>query len=92
VEADVQVRGTSEWTGPGGTATEHWAWNGILDPEAATFTQNGNVWNLHMSAGGAILHDKGQIVFDDNTGDAITIKGPHEVWEYGLDALCDAIG
>lgn len=92
VKAHVQVRGTTEWSGPGGTATEHWAWNGIFDAAAETFTQNGNVWNLHMGAGGTILHDKGQIVFDDNTGDAIRIKGPHDVWDNGLGALCDAIG
>lgn len=92
VKAHVQVRGTGMWTGPGGTATEHFAWSGIFDAEAMTFTQNGNVWNLHMGAGGTILHDKGQIVFDENTGDAIRIKGPHDVWDDGLGALCDAIG
>jgi hypothetical protein len=92
VRAHVQVRGTTEWTGPGGTAVEHWAWTGIFDPETITFTQNGNVWNLHMGAGGTILQDKGQIVFDETTGEAISISGPHEVWENGLGALCDAIG
>lgn len=92
VKAHVQVRETVVWTGPGGTATEHLAWNGVFDPEAMTFTQNGNVWNLHMGAGGTILQDKGQIVFDDISGEAIRIKGPHEVWDYGLDALCEAIG
>ena len=92
VSAHVQVHGTTEWSGPGGTATEHWAWNGIFDAEANTFTQNGNVWNLHMGAGGVILHDVGQITFDDATGEVISIRGPHDVWDEGLGALCDAIG
>jgi hypothetical protein len=92
VKVHVQTRGTGMWTGPGGTATEHFANTGIFDPEAETYTENGNVWNLHMGAGGTILHDKGQIVFDDNTGEPIRIKGPHEVWDDGLGALCDAIG
>ena len=92
VKVHVKVRGTGMWTGPGGTATEHFAWSGIYDAETDTFTQNGNIWNLHMGAGGTILHDKGQIVFNDTTGEVLRIKGPHEVFEYGLGALCDAIG
>jgi hypothetical protein len=92
VKALVHARGTGMWTGPGGTATEHFSSNGIYDAETDTFTQNGNKWNLHMGAGGTILQDKGQIVFNDSTGEVLRIKGPHEVFENGLGALCDAIG
>lgn len=92
VKVTIHVRGTSHWSGPGGTATEHWSWNGTFDPETLTFTQAGNVWNLHMGQGGTILQDKGRIVRDVANDEAIRINGPHEVFEQGLGALCEAIG
>ena len=85
----VKVNGTTEWSGPGGVATEHWAWSGWFDPVAMTFSQSGNVWNVHKN--GLVIHDKGLIVFDDATGDVIKVAGPHEVFFNGLGALCDAI-
>lgn len=86
----VKVNGTTEWSGPGGSATEHWAWSGWFDPVAMTFSQSGNVWNVHQN--GLVIHDKGLIVFDDATGDVIKVAGPHESFFNGLGALCDAIG
>lgn len=90
LKVHVKVNGTSIWSGPGGSATEHWAWSGWFDPVEMTFAQSGNVWNVHQN--GLVIHDKGLIVFDDTTGEAIKISGPHEVWNNGLGALCEAIG
>ena len=86
----VVVNGTTEWSGPGGSALEHWAWSGWFDPVALTFSQAGNVWNVHQN--GLVIHDKGLIVFDDATGDVLKVAGPHETFFDGLGALCDAIG
>lgn len=90
IKAHVKVNGTTEWSGPGGTAVEHWAWSGWFDPVAMTFRQSGNVWNVHMN--GLVLHDKGLIVFNDATGDVIKVAGPHEQFFNGFGALCEAIG
>lgn len=90
IKATVHVNGTTVWSGPGGTATEHWSWNGTFDPVGMTFRQAGNVWNVHQN--GLVIHDKGLIIFDDVTGDVLKVAGPHEVFFEGLGALCEAIG
>jgi hypothetical protein len=90
LKAHITVNGTTVWTGPGGSAIEHWSWSGWFDPVTMTFRQSGNVWNVHQN--GLVLHDKGLIVFDDNTGDVIKVAGPHEQFFNGFGALCDAIG
>ena len=90
IKVHVKINGTTEWSGPGATALEHWAWSGWFDPVAMTFSQSGNVWNVHQN--GLVIHDKGLIVFDDATGDVLKVAGPHEVLSDGLGALCDAIG
>lgn len=90
IKAQVHVNGTTVWSGPGGSATEHWSWNGFFDPETMTFSQAGNVWNVHQN--GLVIHDKGLIVFEDTTGDVLKVAGPHEVFFEGLGALCEAIG
>jgi hypothetical protein len=90
IKVHIQVNGTTEWSGPGGTALEHWAWSGWFDPVALTFSQSGNVWNVHQN--GLVIHDKGLIIFDDATGEVLKVAGPHEVFFNGLGALCDAIG
>ena len=90
LKAHIVVNGVTEWSGPGGSALEHWAWSGWFDPVALTFSQAGNVWNVHQN--GLVIHDKGLIVFDDATGDVLKVAGPHETFFDGLGALCDAIG
>ena len=90
IRGHLTVNGTTEWSGPGGSAVEHWSWSGWFDAETKTVRQSGNIWNLHQK--GLILHDKGLLVFNDETGELIKMAGPHEVFEHGLDALCDAIG
>lgn len=90
IKAHIKVNGTTVWSGPGGSATEHWSWSGVFDPEAMTFTQAGNIWNVHQN--GLVIHDKGLIVFDDTTGGVLKVAGPHEVFFEGLGALCEAIG
>lgn len=90
LKVHLTVNGTTVWSGPGGSATEHWSWSGWYDPVAMTFAQAGNVWNVHQN--GLVVHDKGLIVFDDTTGEALRVSGPHEVWFDGLGALCEAIG
>jgi hypothetical protein len=90
IKAHITVNGTTVWSGPGGSAAEHWSWSGWFDPETETFSQAGNVWNVHQN--GLVIHDKGLIVFDDSTGDVLKVAGPHEVWFDGPGALCAAIG
>jgi hypothetical protein len=88
----VKVRGSSLWTGPGGTASENYAWNGVFDPETETFTQNGNVFNIHAGPGGVLVNDSGKIVIDTITGEAVRINGPHQAWDDEFGDLCAAIG
>lgn len=90
LKAHLKLNGTTEWSGPGGSAIEHWSWSGRFDPAAMTFTQSGNVWNVHQN--GLVLHDKGLFVFDESTGDVLKVAGPHEEFFDGLGALCEAIG
>lgn len=87
----VQVRGTTVWSSADGEAWENWAWNGVFDPEALTFTQTGNIFNIHAGAGGIRVNDKGRIVIDDTTGEAIVINGPHQAFEGDFSGLCDAL-
>lgn len=90
VKAHISVNGTTIWSGPGGSAIEHWSWSGWFDPVTMTSSQAGNVWNVHQN--GLVVHDKALIVFDDTTSEAIRVSGPHEVYFDGLGALCAAIG
>lgn len=90
LKGHITVNGTTVWSGPGGIATEHWSWSGWFDPVTFTFSQSGNVWNVHQN--GLVIHDKGLIVFDEATGDVLKVAGPHEVFFDGLGALCEAIG
>ena len=65
----IHVTGATEWMGPSGaTAWEHWAWSGKYFPETDTFTQSGNVFNIHAGAGGVLVNDKGKIVFRPGRG------------------------
>ena len=88
IRAHVKVNGTTEWSGPGGSAIEHWAWSGWFDGETGVFRQSGNVFNVHQN--GLVLHDKGLIVFGPE-GDVLKVAGPHQQFEDGFGALCDAI-
>lgn len=90
LDVHLKVNGTTVWSGPGGSATEHWSWSGWFDPATMTFRQSGNVWNVHQN--GLVIHDKGLIVFDDTTGDVLKVAGPHEVFFDGLGPVCEAIG
>ena len=87
----VQVRGTTVWSSSDGAASENWAWNGVFDPDAQTFTQTGNVFNIHAGAGGVRVNDKGRIVIEDTTGDALVINGPHQAWEGDFSGLCEVL-
>jgi hypothetical protein len=74
----IHVRGATEWMGPSGaTAWEHWAWSGKYFPESDTFTQSGNVFNIHAGAGGVLVNDKGKIVFRARTGSPTTGRTTH---------------
>lgn len=87
LKVHVKLKGTTVWSGPGGSATEHWAWSGWFDPVAETFHQAGNVFNVHQN--GLVIQDKGLIVFGPSG--LVKIAGPHEVFHDGLGALCTAI-
>jgi hypothetical protein len=90
LKAHITVNGTTVWSGPGGSAIEHWAYSGWFDPVALTFSEAGNKWNVHLN--GLVLHDKGLVVFDATNGDVIKVAGPHQALTDGLGALCEAIG
>ena len=40
---------------------------------------------------GVLFHDVGNIQFDDGTGEVIAIHGPHDVFEQGDAAFCNAL-
>ncbi len=80
--AQTHVHGTARVSSEHGEWVDRWAYTDQFDPESATVTRNGNVYNVHAGSGGVRLNDSGRLVIDDTTGEAIVINGPHEGWPY----------
>jgi hypothetical protein len=81
VKVHVNVTGTSEITGDGVLLSwENFAFMIIIDFENGTFTQNGNVFNIHVTGEGVVVNDSGKIVFSLEDGSLLDVKGPHEAF------------
>lgn len=81
VKIHVNVNGSTEITGDGELlAWENFAFMVIIDFEAGTVTQNGNVFNIHVTGEGNVVNDSGKIVFSLEDGSLIDVKGPHEAF------------
>ncbi len=76
-------------TGPGGVLTlsdpGHWTDFFTFGPDGITVRQAGQIYNIHVKGQGLILHDVGSITFLPDG--SVVVKGPHDVWENGLEAL-----
>jgi hypothetical protein len=69
-----------------GSETEHW------DLVAGTRTLTGAVFIGNQPGAGTFIHDTGRIVIDLETGEAISIAGPHEGFDNGVDeTVCAAL-
>lgn len=90
IRTEEKIRGTSYWSSDEKELkAEHWAWNGSFNEEAFTFTQRGNIWNIH--ANGPVLTDSGRVVFDAETGEVIFGAGQFPQGLDGFGALCEAL-
>ena len=56
-----------------------------IDLTDETFTQRGLIFNIVVPGHGSVAQDVGLIIFEPD-GDVV-IKGPHEVFQQGLEAL-----
>lgn len=81
VKVHVHVTGSTEITGDGELlAWENFAFMVILDFEEGTVTQNGNVFNIHVTGEGNVVNDSGQIVFSLEDDSLLEVRGPHEAF------------
>ena len=69
-----------------GSETENW------DLVKGIRTLTGAVWIGNQPGAGTFLQDTGRIVIDLETGEAISIAGPHEGFQNGVDeTVCAAL-
>jgi hypothetical protein len=81
VKVHVNVTGSTEITGDGELlARENFAFMVIIDFEEGTITQNGNVFNIHVTGEGNVVNDSGKIVFSLEDDTLLDVKGPHEAF------------
>lgn len=87
--AQVHVHGTTTTTSAHGELVDRWALTERFDLEAGTVATTGNVWNVHPASGGRVLiNDSGRVVMDLETGEPISIRGPHDTLEGNFEAAC----
>lgn len=93
VKIHVQVTGKTEIFGDGELlAWENFAFMVIVDFEAGTASQNGNVFNIHVTGEGVVVNDSGRIVFSLADGSLVAMNGPHEAFFTPPPVLlCDAL-
>jgi hypothetical protein len=89
----VNVTGSSEITGDGELlAWENFAFMVIIDFEEGTISQNGNVFNIHVTGEGVVVNDSGRIVFSLEDDSLLAVNGPHEAFFTPPPVLiCEAI-
>jgi len=81
VKVHVSVTGSTEITGDGELlAWENFGFMLIIDFRKGTVTQNGNVFNIHVTGEGNVVNDSGKIVFSLEDGSLLDLKGPHEAF------------
>lgn len=93
VKIHIHVTGSSEITGDGELlAWENFGFILIIDFEKGTVSQNGNVFNIHVTGEGIVVNDSGRIVFSLEDGSLLDVKGPHEAFFTPPPVLiCEAI-
>jgi hypothetical protein len=69
-----------------GSSTEDW------DFAAGTRTINGAVFMGSDQGVGTFIHDSGRLILDLETDEALSMSGPHEGYENGIDeTICAAV-
>lgn len=93
VKVHIHVTGSTEITGDGELlAWENFGFILIIDFEKGTVSQNGNVFNIHVTGEGIVVNDSGRIVFSLEDGSLLDVKGPHEAFFTPPPVLiCEAI-
>lgn len=94
IKIHIQVNGSTEISDGDGNllAWENWGEMIIVDFEAGTATENGNVFNIHIQGKGVVVNDSGKIVFSLEDDSLLDVKGPHEAFFTPPPVLvCDAL-
>jgi hypothetical protein len=63
----------------------------IYDYATNTEKDIGMVYSGNAPGLGVLFHDVGNISFDDSTGENIYVHGPHDVFDQGDAAFCNAL-
>lgn len=86
----VHITGSEfNWrSGSSDTYTVYFAHTPVYDYASDTSTLNGQITRVNYPGLGVLFHDVGTIVH--LPGDLTVFHGPHDVWEQGQDAYCNA--
>ncbi|MGZ4290514.1 MAG: hypothetical protein ACXVQZ_07845 [Gaiellaceae bacterium] len=66
-------------------------WTVVYDYATNTEKDVGIIFSATAPGQGVLFHDVGNISFDDSTGNAIAVHGPHDVYAQGDAAYCNAL-
>jgi len=86
----VHFRGSElNWrSGNNDRYTVYFAYNVVYDYATDTTSLNGKAITVNYPGLGVLFHDVGNIVFSQ--GDVLAVHGPHDTFEQGQDAYCNA--
>lgn len=96
VKHQTWVQGTDTATNPESGKSLHgrFAFSDFVrqhDDEFGPFAVNGLAFHFNAPGAGIVLLDAGRVVFDFDTGDPISISGPHQVLEGDFEKFCGAL-
>jgi len=89
VIANVRWEGTLTNSETGFSIRDNASWTDFFDVASGDFAQAGLIWSLNVPGEGIVLLDAGQIIFHPDG--SVTIHGPHQFFESGLELLCAAL-
>jgi hypothetical protein len=86
----VHFRGSElNWrSGSSDTYTVYFAYNLVYDYASDTTSLNGKIISVNYPGLGVLFHDVGKFV--SSQGEVVAIHGPHDTFEQGQDAYCNA--
>ena len=86
----VHIRGSEVNTRSGSSDayTVYFAFNIVYDYASDTTSNNGQLIRVNYPGLGVLFHDVGKLVVSQ--GQVVAVHGPHDVFEQGQDAYCNA--
>jgi hypothetical protein len=87
----VHIQGSElNWrTGSGDAYTVYFAYNIVYDYASDTTSLNGQVIRVNYPGLGVLFHDVGKLVIRGED-EVLAVHGPHDAFEQGQDAYCNA--